>query len=54
MMLLSGELHQRKTMMIASAAMMPAIAAGLPGKSIRTEAPLALDNAPSRRDREFT
>jgi hypothetical protein len=53
-MLLPGEVDQRKTMMIASVAMMPAIAAGLPGKSIRAETPRALDNAPSRPDTEFT
>src|SRR5258708_15706208 len=51
MMLSGGELRQRKTMMIASAAMMPAIVAGLPGKSVRTESPLALDKAASRSDR---
>jgi hypothetical protein len=62
MMLSGGELRQRKTMMIASVAMilaltvpiMPAIAAGQPGNSIRTEPPLVLDKAWSRPDREFT
>jgi hypothetical protein len=53
-MLVSGEIGQRKTMMIASADLMPAIAAGLPGNSVRTESPRALDMASSRRDREFS
>jgi hypothetical protein len=53
MMLSPGELGQRKALMIASIAMMPAIAAGLPGKSTRAESPRALDNAWSRPDREF-
>jgi len=43
MMLSSFELGQRKAMMIASTAMMTAIAAGQPGNSIGTEPPLALD-----------
>jgi hypothetical protein len=54
MMLSPAELGQRKSLMISSAAVMPAIAAGLPGKSIRAESPRALDNAPSRPDRELT
>jgi hypothetical protein len=53
-MLLPAEIGQRKTMMIASAAMISALAAGLPGKSIRTESPRALDKRRSRRDTEFT
>jgi hypothetical protein len=47
MMLSPGELGQRKTTM-------PAIVAGLPGKSIRTESPRVLDKRRSRPDREFT
>jgi hypothetical protein len=52
MMLLPGEVDQRKT--IASVVMMPAIVAGLPGKSVRIESPLALDKPSSPRDRDFT
>jgi hypothetical protein len=54
MMRLSGEFGQRKTVMISSVAMMSAITAELPGKSIRIESPRVLDKAPSRRDRDFT
>jgi hypothetical protein len=54
MMLSPGEVDQRKTMMIASVAEMPAIAAGQPGNSIRTEPPLVLDKAWPRPDREST
>jgi hypothetical protein len=54
MMLLCDRLGQRKTMMISSVAMMPAIAAGQPGNSIRTEPPLVLDKAWSRPDKKST
>jgi hypothetical protein len=54
MMRLSGELGQCKTVMISSAAIIPAIAAGQPGNSIRTETPRALDKNRCSRDTEFT
>jgi hypothetical protein len=54
MMLLHAPRGQRKTLMIASTALMPAIAAGLPGKSVRTESPRVHDKARSKRDTEFT